>query len=230
MDYWAETMQDDCYLIAADGWKAETHRIIEKAKNGKEKDKGWACDLIPRSYIVARYFAADQAEIDKLAQALEAATAVLEEFEEENGGEEGYLSDLDKVNKASVAARLKEIKADKDADDERAALTKWQKLSEAEADLKTRLRELEAELDGKALKKYPKLTEAEIKALVVDDKWLARVEEDVHGEIVRISDALSTRVRELAERYETPMPRIVQHVVDLERKVQVHLERMGFEW
>ncbi len=22
MDYWAETMQDDCYLIAADGWKA----------------------------------------------------------------------------------------------------------------------------------------------------------------------------------------------------------------
>ena len=32
MDYWAETMQDDCYLIAADGWKAETSRIIEKDK------------------------------------------------------------------------------------------------------------------------------------------------------------------------------------------------------
>ena len=29
MDYWATTMQDDCYLIAADGWKAETYRIIE---------------------------------------------------------------------------------------------------------------------------------------------------------------------------------------------------------
>src|SRR5207253_6517158 len=40
MDYWAETMQDDCYLIAADGWKAETTRIIEKDKKGKEKDKG----------------------------------------------------------------------------------------------------------------------------------------------------------------------------------------------
>jgi hypothetical protein len=40
MDYWAETMQDNCYAIAADGWKAETYRIIEKDKKGKEKDKG----------------------------------------------------------------------------------------------------------------------------------------------------------------------------------------------
>ena len=47
MDYWAEIMQDDCYLIAADGWKAETYRIIEKDKKGKEKDKGWTCDLVP---------------------------------------------------------------------------------------------------------------------------------------------------------------------------------------
>ncbi|WP_235185956.1 type I restriction-modification system subunit M [Methylomarinum vadi] len=46
MNYWAETMQDDCYLIAADGWKAETYRIIETDKKGKEKDKGWACDLL----------------------------------------------------------------------------------------------------------------------------------------------------------------------------------------
>jgi hypothetical protein len=61
MDYWAETMQDDAYLIAADGWKAETYRVIEKNKNGKEKDKGWACDLLPKLYIVARYFATEQA-------------------------------------------------------------------------------------------------------------------------------------------------------------------------
>ncbi|WP_157077215.1 N-6 DNA methylase, partial [Curvibacter delicatus] len=35
MDYWAQTMQDDCYLIAADGWKAETYRVIE-TKKGKD--------------------------------------------------------------------------------------------------------------------------------------------------------------------------------------------------
>jgi hypothetical protein len=56
MDYWADSMQDDLYLIAADGWKAETYRIIEKDKKGKETDKGWACDLIPKPLIVAQYF------------------------------------------------------------------------------------------------------------------------------------------------------------------------------
>ena len=64
MDYWAEIMQDDCYLIAADGWKAETYRIIEKDKKGKQKDKGWTCDLIPKRLIVARYYAREQAAID----------------------------------------------------------------------------------------------------------------------------------------------------------------------
>jgi type I restriction enzyme M protein len=46
MDYWTETMQDDCYIIAVDGWKADTYRIIEKDKKGKEKYKGWTCDLV----------------------------------------------------------------------------------------------------------------------------------------------------------------------------------------
>lgn len=59
MDYWAETMQDDCYLIAADGWKAETYRVVEvkRNKDGKvirEIDRGWACDLVPKPLMVAR--------------------------------------------------------------------------------------------------------------------------------------------------------------------------------
>ena len=77
MDYWAETMQDDCYLIAADGWKAETYRVIEKDKKGKEKDKGWTCDLIPKPLIVARFSAKEQAAIDQLAADLESVTARL---------------------------------------------------------------------------------------------------------------------------------------------------------
>ena len=56
MDYWSETMQDDCYLIASEGWKAETYRVIETDKKGKEKDKGWICDLVPKTLVVARYF------------------------------------------------------------------------------------------------------------------------------------------------------------------------------
>ena len=210
MDYWAETMQDDCYLIAADGWKAETYRIIEKDKKGKEKDKGWTCDLIPKALIVARYFAKEQAAIDQLAAELEGVTARLTELEEEHGGEDGAFAELDKVNKANVTARLKEIKGDKEAKDEAAVLNDWLKLNDEEADLKKRLKDAEAALDAKAYAQYPKLTEAEIKTLVVDDKWLAALDAAIHGEMDRVSQQLTQRVKELAERYETPLPQMVE--------------------
>ena len=230
MDYWAETMQDDCYLIATDGWKAETYRVIERDKKGKEKDKGWTCDLIPKPLIVARYFAKEQAAVDELAADLEAVTAKLAELEEEHGAEEGAFSELDKVNKANVAARLKEIKGDKEAKDEAEVLDKWLVLNEQETDLKKRLKEAESDLDAKSLAQYPKLTEADIKTLVADDKWLVALGAAVHGEMDRVSQALTQRVRELAERYETTLPEMVSRVANLEHQVSGHLERMGFSW
>ena len=235
MDYWAQTMQDDCYLIAADGWKAKTEPVIEVKKNKegkviKEVEKGWTCVLIPKNLIVARYYAKVQAAIDQLAAELESVSAKLAELEEEHGGEDGALSELDKVNKANVAARLKEIKGDKEAKDESAVLNDWLKLNTDEADLKKRLKDAEAGLDAKAYAHYPKLTEDEIKSLVVDDKWLAALDRDIHGEMDRISQALTRRVKELAERYETPLPRMVSRVDELEAKVNRHLEKMGFAW
>ena len=230
MNYWAGTMQDDCYLIAADGWKAEPYRVIEKNKNGREKDKGWACDLVPKPLIVARYFAKEQKAIDDLAAELEAANTRLTELEEEHGGDEGTFSVLEKLNKAEATKRLKEIKDDKEAKDEAIALTEWLEVSDEQADLKKSIREAEAALDAKALAHYRKLTETEIKALVVDDKWLAALETAIYGEMDRISQALTHRIRVLAERYETPMPQQVRAVATLEAKVDHHLERMGFSW
>ncbi len=229
MDYWAGTMQDDCYLVAADSWKAETYRIVEKDKKGKEKDKGWTCDLVPKPLIVARYFSKELAVIDQLGADLESVTARLTELEEEHGGEEGAFSELDKVNKANVAARLKEIKGDKGARDEAVVLTEWLTLGDQEADVKKRLKDADAALDAHAYAKYPKLTEKEIQTLVVDDKWLAAIAAAIHGEMDRISQALTRRVKELAERYETPMPRMVSRVAELEAKVNAHLARMGFQ-
>lgn len=273
MDYWAETMQDDCYLIAADGWKAETSRIIEKDKKGKEKDKGWACDLVPKLLIVARYFAKEQEAIDQLTAELEGVTARLTELEEEQSGDEGAFSELDKVNRANVAARLKELQRERkpessssfprrqesstsnnpdarfhrhdgaasiaaeatatygdDSAVELDALRTWLTLNTEEADLKSRIKEVEAALDAKAYAKYPKLTETEIKVLVVDDKWLAALDRDIHGEMDRVSQQLTQRVKELAERYETSMPKMVIHIADLEAKVNRHLKKMGFSW
>jgi len=248
MDYWAQTMQDDCYLIAADGWKAETQRIVETDKKGKEKDKGWTCDLIPKPLIVARYFAKEQAEIERLSAELEAVTARLAEIEEEQGGEEGAFAEFEKVNKASVAARVKELKVEgqrsKVNSDQLSVtsepalseveglevLEEWLKLNGEEAELKRGLKDAEADLDAKAYAHYPKLTEAEVKTLVVEDKWLAALEAAIQGEMDRVSQSMTQRVKELSERYETPMPQLTERVNALEEKVNQHLEKMGFTW
>ena len=232
MDYWAETMQDDAYLIAADGWQAKPQRIVEKDKKGKEKDKGWACDLIPKPYIVARYYAAEQAALDQLSTQLEATTAQLAELEEEHGGEEDVFGSLDKINAASVKERLKEIakeaKQDQDTKDEIAVLQHWQSLAAQEAALKKQLKEAELGLDQQAYAHYAMLSEAEIKTLVVDDKWLATLDARIHGEMDRVSQALTQRVKELAERYARPLPQLTVQVTELEARVSEHLHKMGF--
>jgi type I restriction enzyme M protein len=134
------------------------------------------------------------------------------------------------VNKANVVDRLKEIKGDKDAGEEVALLTAWLELSSRETDLKRALKEAEADLDAKALAKYPILTESETQALVLDDKWLTTLDAAIHGEMDRISQALTQRMRDLAERYETPMPQLTATVAELEHAVERHLEHMGFSW
>jgi len=230
MDYWAETMQDDAYLIAAEGWKAETYRVIVKDKNQKEKDKGWACDLIPKLLLVSRYFAAEQATADRLTADLDAVTANLAELEEEHGGEEGAFFDLDKINKAEVSAKLKEIKGDSESADEVAVLQEWLKLKDDEAALKKQLKQSEAELDAKAEAHYQELSETEIKTLVVDDKWMAALEAALHSEVDSVSRRLTGRVEELAERYASPLPEMVDRLTDLEAKVNAHLGKMGFAW
>ncbi len=230
MDYWAQTMQDDCYLIVADGWKAETTRVLVKNKNNKEIDKGWTCDLVPKSLVVARYLAAERDAIAKLDSDLESITAQISELEEEHGGEEGAFSGIDKVDKASVTAALKEIKSDQDAKQDAEVLNTWLKLSDQQADLKRALKNAEAELDAKAYAKYPTLTEAEIQTLVVDDKWLAALDAAIHGEMDGISQALTGRVKELAERYETPMLQQAGRAAELEQIVNRHLGSMGFSW
>ncbi len=230
MDYWAETMQDDAYLIAADGWVAETSRILETDKKGKTKDKGWTCDLIPKPFIVARYFAKQQAALEATQAELDTATASRAELEEEHGGEDGAFGALDRIAKAEVNARLKDIRHDREAKDEAAVLRRWLELSDSEAALKRAVKEQEANLDRLAYEKYPRLTEADIKALVVKDKWMAHLSAAVQGELDRVSQTLTGRIRQLAERYATPLPQLVDEVATLAARVDEHLKRMGASW
>jgi len=252
LDYWAQTMQDDCYLIASDGWKAQTYRVIETDKKGRQKDKGWACDLVPKALIVTRYFTKEQAALDALQADLEGVSARLAELEEEHGGEDGTFGGFDKISAVAVKDRLREIDdelkieikaarrgkrgvtAANDPDDavsdELHVLLNWLKLAAEESVLKKRVKEADAALDAAAYAQYPKLTQAEVQALTADDKWLATLDAAVRGEMDRLSQQLTARVKELVERYEAPLPRLNERVVGLEARVSLHLERMGFAW
>ena len=237
MDYWMEVQQDDAYAIAADGWVAKTQRVIEKTTKGKgdnaktvEKDKGWVCDLIPKRYVVAQYFFTEQAKLYEANAALEATSSALSELEEEHSGEDMAFPGVDKVTAAQVKDRIREIGNDNGAAEELEVLKQWQALAQQEAELKKSLKTQEMALDKLAYEKYPQLSVEEIKALVVDDKWLAALNAAVQGEVERASHALTQRVKELAERYDTPLPQLAANVTDLEAKVAGHLAKMGFAW
>ena len=228
MAYWADAMEDDAYLIAADGWKATPARIIHvDPRTNRHIDRGWACDLLPKPLVVARYFANHQTVIDAVQASLDEATAALAELEDEHGAEDGYLGALDKIAKAEVNARLRDIRRDRDAHEEIAVLNQWIELTEKEAGLKRDLRDKEAALDTLAHRQYAKLTETDIKGLVIDDKWMAHVSGTVTGELERVSQTLTGRVRDLAERYGTPLPSLIGEVDALASRVEAHLARIG---
>jgi type I restriction enzyme M protein len=139
-------------------------------------------------------------------------------------------NDKDKITKASVQKRLYEIMDDKDADDERNVLKEYMKLAEEETEENKKTKESQAILEKKVLAKYKTLSIEEIKTLVVEDKWLARLEQDVQTEMQRISQRLTGRIKELAERYGETLPSLEEDVEKMEKTVKGHLGKMGFAW
>ena len=224
MDYWAGIMQDDVYMLVQEGWKA----VIDGKPN---------TDLIPQPLIVARYFGKEQAAIEKLESDCDAITRQMEELDEEHGGEDGLLADAKtdkgKLTKAGVKARLAEIKGqrnDGDAADERKLLEDYQALIEKEAATGKQVKDAQKALDSKVAAKYGHLNEAEIKTLVVDDKWVAALAAAVQSELERVSQALTGRIRQLAERYATPLPQLTGEVATVAARVDEHLKKMGAVW
>ena len=243
MTYWAETVQDDVYMIVSVGWEGanKLRPIVEdKGKNNKEKAdlaigrQKYKADLIPPALLISRYCAADQTAIEKIEGEVASITQTMDELKEEHGGEEGLLADVkdDKGNitKGAVTGRLKEIKGDPESDDERKMLKKYFAVIEKEAAARKKVREAQKALSAKVAAKYPKLTGAEVKTLVVHDKWLASLSADVQSEMDRVSQALTGRIRQLAERYAIPLPQIVKEVAAHTGRVDEHLKKMGAVW
>jgi len=147
---------------------------------------------------------------------------------EEHSGDDGYFADLEKLNKANLLKRLKEVEGE--AHEEIKVLTTYLELLDQESDYTARIKEATAELDKKAFFRYKTFTEGDIKTLAVDDKWMTVIESSVKSEMERISQRLTQRIKQLAERYETPLPKQTAEVAELEARVSAHLQKMGFVW
>lgn len=246
MNYWADQMKDDVYLTIEEGWQAKTYRILEKLKNGKTKDKGWTCDLLPKSIVIDEYLKEEADKLAELQVQLEDREAELVELEEEQSKEEGVFSDLDKINKQAVQA-MKKVLAKKEEPQMSAAaepemsygepepneleiISKWLDLSELISELKKSIKISSEALDFECLQKFQELSKEEVQHLVIHKKWLAKLKADINGEIDAISQRLTGRLKELADRYANTLGTLNEEVEDLEQNVLGDLEKMGLEW
>ena len=238
LNYWGETMQDDCYLIAADGWRAQPYvpQPAAKKKDAKPKEKKAAtpedivCDLLPVQIVIDEYFSAEQQTILAAEEALGEKEARLEELLEEHESDGGYLND-DNLNgkrtDGNVKKRIKALDKEKDSE-ELAVLKQYLELKGDISLIKKTIKELKYNLLTALCVKYDNLSEAETKELVIERKWLATLRSRLENEMQRISQNLTAEVTALVERYADTLPEIDAEVSELEARVTGHLREMGF--
>ena len=243
MTYWNDVMHDDVALISSEGWNgaakprppivnkdrklAETPDLVIGGGRGAAR---WKMDLIPPALIVARYFAKEAEQVDTLQTTLDGITQQIEEFTEENSGEDGLLGGAmedDETSKALASARLRDAKREDPKSDEVGALEKLIQLYDGEAAAKKAVKQLQAHLDEATLAKYAKLSTEEIKSLVIDDKWGATITRGVDAELDTLNRRLMERLLELADRYAATLSDIDSQVATLGAKVAEHLAAMG---
>ena len=130
----------------------------------------------------------------------------MEELDEEHGGEGGLLEEAKtekgKLSKLSIRVRIERFSGEPDTEDELAKLNEYLDLLDQESEASKRVKAAQKALEAKVSAQYNKLSEDEVKILVIEDKWLATLASDVQNELNSISQALTERVKELAERYD----------------------------
>ncbi|WP_210134469.1 N-6 DNA methylase [Pseudotabrizicola sediminis] len=241
MSYWADTMQDDVFIISGGGWIAARDLREARKETGSDGKVKWleegdltvnkirlVADVIPPALVTARFFPELKDALDTATARAEGLGREIEELAEEHGAEGGLLADAltdtGKLTAASVKARERSGEADAE---ERPLLKQADRLIESETAAKREAKEAEAALTEAVLKKYPALTEDDIRALVVQDKWLADISAAIGAEVEARTEGLTARVRVLTERYGQTLPQIMDDLGVLEARVAGHLAAMG---
>jgi len=246
MTYWHGTMHDDIFLVMNEGWlnAAKPRKTIEDKDRkisetpdllvgtGRSAIK-YKMDLIPPALVVNRYFTKEQAYIDQLTAVVDDAARQIEEYVEEHAVEEGLLADAmddGKITKALAAARLTESKREHGDPDEIKALEHLMKLYSGEAAAKKLVKDAQSKLDSTVLAQYGKLTEQDVKELVLDDKWQKSITSGIAGEITKLTHNLVARIKELGERYDETVGDIEVEIDAFSARVAQHLADMGVKY
>lgn len=235
MNYWGETMQDDCYMISSGGWEVQLYTPQPASKKGDKKEKKAAtpedvtCDLLPVNIVIDEYFAEKRNLITAAEELLAQNEASLAELVEEQS--DNYLDEDNfvdgKISDTNVKKRMKVLDKKSDAE-EIAVLQKYLDLKGDISLNKKLIKDRKYELLTALMVKYAALSEDDIKRLVIEKKWFASLSARLDAEMQRISQQLTSKVSALAERYAQTLHEIDAEISDLESKVAEHLKMMGY--
>ncbi len=62
---------------------------------------------------------------------------------------------------------------------------------------------------------------------MVEDKWFTSIRAALESEVQRLTQRLAGRVKELEERYASPLPELEREVGEFGAKVEGHLKKIG---
>ena len=151
------------------------------------------------------------------------------ELVDEHSGDDGCFNDLEKINKGVINKHLKEIKDVEGFEEDVEIFKSYIHLMDQIAQAKKEIKSFDNSLDKLLLEKYTELTKDEIKSLVIDDKWLSVIKNGVLRLIGQVVQDLNNSIVTLDGRYKNTLPELNSKADQLEKKVEDHLKKMGFE-
>ncbi|MCD8290152.1 MAG: type I restriction-modification system subunit M [Prevotella sp.] len=223
MNYWAETMQDDCYMVSNDGWVLPSDlRPIKK----KCFYTDIMCDLLPVDIVLDEFFTNDIEGINQVQQEIGELEADMDEYVENYSD---VFDEFDKVNESIIRRAVKEASKWGFDEDMVSVMNKYLDECKKKKEITKRLLDLKFELTEKVLEKYSELSENDICNLVVEKKWIAAIVASCREEMQNVTQQLSTKVKDLVARYENTLSVLDKNVRDYEESVNDYLKEMGFK-
>ena len=232
MNYWAETMQDDVYMIMVDGWKLNLRPKQKEDKKEKKMVpvvvKTWndlESDLLPVEYIVNRFCKSELEACDELSASIAFMENEVTSLVEENDDVFDTKNfEKEKVNLASVKKRAKVTKGE-----EQEHLMEWIELQNSIKAEKAKLKEANDKLLSRVKEEYDLLAQNEMKVKnLVKEKWVNAISTRIESELSRSIEQLKSQLSAISERYDQTLPSIDKEVEDYESRVNAHLAQMGF--